>query len=121
MAEGKPSPPSLNELGRRLSEAQARARPREEPVRDRGRTARGIGFGMRVATELVAGLVIGVGIGLLLDRWLGTTPWLLVVFFLLGAAAGLLNVYRAMAAQMRPSDQSKGSGAAVGDGRNRDG
>jgi len=44
---------------------------------------------------LVAALIVGVGIGLLLDRWLGTTPWFLIVFFLLGAAAGILNVYRA--------------------------
>jgi ATP synthase protein I len=76
---------------------------------------------MRVATELVAGLVVGVVIGLLLDRWLGTKPWLLVVFFLLGAAAGLLNVYRAMAAQMRATDRSRGAGVGNGGERGRDG
>jgi ATP synthase protein I len=117
MTEGKPSPPSLSEIGRRLNRARAKAQPREGA--ERARTAGGIGFGMRVASELVAGLVVGVVIGLVLDRWLGTKPWLLVAFFLLGAAAGLLNVYRAMAAQMRPTDQSKGAGA--GDGRDRDG
>ncbi len=44
--------------------------------------------------DLLAGLAVGVGLGLLLDRWLGTTPFLLIVFFFLGAAAGMLNVYR---------------------------
>ena len=32
----------------------------------------------------------------MLDRWLGTGPWLLLVFFLLGAVAGIVNVYRVM-------------------------
>lgn len=56
-------------------------------------TAFGIAF--RMVAELVSGLVVGGGIGWLLDRWLGTSPWLLVVFFVLGAAAGIMNVFRA--------------------------
>jgi ATP synthase protein I len=59
----------------------------------------GIGFGMRVGVELLAALVVGGGIGWLLDRWLGTKPWLFLVFFILGFAAGLLNVYRLMTGQ----------------------
>tara|TARA_Y100001970_G_scaffold293977_1_gene445277 strand:- start:14665 stop:15051 length:387 start_codon:yes stop_codon:yes gene_type:complete len=54
----------------------------------------GIGFAMRIGTELVAALVIGVGVGLLLDGWLGTKPWFMLVFFVLGSAAGIFNVYR---------------------------
>ncbi len=46
---------------------------------------------------MVAGLVVGTGIGWLLDQWLGTRPWLMVVFFFIGAAAGMLNVYRTVA------------------------
>ena len=46
--------------------------------------------------ELVAALVVGVAIGWGIDRWLGTRPWGLLVFFFLGAAAGILNVYRAV-------------------------
>lgn len=56
-------------------------------------TAFGVAF--RLVAELVSGLVVGGGIGWLLDRWLGTSPWLLVVFFVLGAAAGIMNVFRA--------------------------
>jgi ATP synthase protein I len=41
------------------------------------------------------GLVVGGGIGWLLDRWLGTSPLLLILFFLVGAAAGMYNVVRA--------------------------
>lgn len=55
----------------------------------------GLGFGLRIAVDLLAGLAIGVGLGLLLDNWLGTAPLMMVVFLFIGAAAGMLNVYRA--------------------------
>ena len=56
----------------------------------------GIGFAMRIGTELVAALVIGVGVGLLLDSWLETKPWFMLIFFILGSAAGMFNVYRVL-------------------------
>ena len=43
---------------------------------------------------MVAGVGVGALIGWALDRWLGTTPLFLIVFFMLGAAAGVLNAYR---------------------------
>ena len=43
---------------------------------------------------MVAGVGVGVLLGWALDRWLGTMPLFLIVFFLLGAAAGVLNAYR---------------------------
>lgn len=52
------------------------------------------GFGLRAGVEVVSALVVGVGIGFWLDRWLGTWPWLFLVFFVLGSVAGVLNVYR---------------------------
>ncbi|MCG5240029.1 AtpZ/AtpI family protein [Azospirillum doebereinerae] len=55
-----------------------------------------MGTALRIGTELVAAMIVGVGGGLLLDRWLGTAPWGLIVMFFLGAAAGVLNVYRAV-------------------------
>jgi ATP synthase protein I len=55
-----------------------------------------LGLAFRIAVELVAALAVGLGIGWAIDRWLGTRPWGLVVFFFLGAAAGMLNVYRAV-------------------------
>jgi len=44
---------------------------------------------------MVSALVVGVGIGWLIDWWLGTGPWFLLVFFLLGAGAAIVNVFRA--------------------------
>ena len=48
----------------------------------------------RVATELLAGLLVGAGIGWTLDKWLDTNPWFLILFFLLGGAAGIVNLWR---------------------------
>jgi len=56
----------------------------------------GAGFGFKISTELVAALIVGVGIGLLVDNYLGTKPFGLIIFFILGAFAGFLNVYRVM-------------------------
>ena len=54
-----------------------------------------IARGFRLSTELVAGVLVGAALGWLLDRWLGISPWGLIVFLLLGFAAGVLNVMRA--------------------------
>lgn len=56
-----------------------------------------MGIGLRVGVELVAALAVGVAIGYGLDRWLGTTPWMLALFVVLGGAAGVANVWRVMA------------------------
>jgi len=52
------------------------------------------GMGARVGVELVAALAVGTAIGWGLDRWLHTLPLFLVVFLLLGGAAGIANVWR---------------------------
>ena len=92
---GDKSPPSLKDLDARLREAFARRRERRERTGRKDREG-GLALAFRIGVELVAALIVGTGIGLLLDAWLGTKPWLLVLFFFLGAAAGILNVYRTM-------------------------
>jgi ATP synthase protein I len=95
MSEGKHLKP-LDDLNVRLSKAQAEQIP---PIRDgitsQGGSMSGFGVAMRIGVELIAALIVGVGIGLLLDRFLETAPLFLVVFFFLGAGAGIMNVYRA--------------------------
>nr|WP_282571811.1 AtpZ/AtpI family protein [Roseomonas acroporae] len=56
-----------------------------------------MGLGLRAGIEVVSALIAGVALGWVLDRWLGTFPWLLLLGFVLGAAAGILNVYRLFA------------------------
>ncbi len=82
----------LDTLGDELASAQARHAPPPDP--DVSGRARAMGQALRLATELVAGVVVGGFIGWALDRWLETTPVLMVVFLLLGAAAGIMNVIR---------------------------
>ncbi len=90
-------PKSLEDLDARLRKARSeRGDPSRGPLSP-GKSLTGLGQAFRIGTEMVAGIGVGVGIGLLLDRWLGTGPWLLILFFFLGSGAGMLNVYRAAA------------------------
>tara|TARA_B100001564_G_C20545795_1_gene626572 strand:- start:493 stop:807 length:315 start_codon:yes stop_codon:yes gene_type:complete len=53
----------------------------------------------RIATELLAGLIVGAGIGLMMDNWLNTKPLFLIVFFILGGIAGIYNLWRQLNGQ----------------------
>ena len=54
-----------------------------------------MGNAFKLGTELVASVAVGTIIGFILDSWFDTKPWLIIIFFFLGAAAGMLNVIRA--------------------------
>ncbi len=97
-----------------FSDRLADARRRREKAAPKAAPKEGLGAAMRIGVELVAALGVGAAVGWGLDRWLDTAPWLMVVFFVLGAAAGVMNVYRYMS----------GMDAAPGwrrDGRRQDG
>ena len=53
-----------------------------------------MGNAFKLGTELVAAVAVGTIIGFILDSWFDTKPWLIIVFFFLGTAAGILNVIR---------------------------
>lgn len=115
--EATKEPMRSNELAdfdRRLAHAKSRYVEAPDDGKARG-SAMGTAF--RISTELVAGLLVGGLIGWQLDKWLGTSPVLLLVFFLLGAAAGIMNVIRtAWKMQSGASDSGEpkdpGSGSA---------
>lgn len=97
MGEEK-NPPSLDDLGERLRAAREHRgadRQHEQSLSGEQPGMSGLGWALRVGVEMVSALVVGVGIGYGLDLWFGTKPWFLVIFFLLGSAAAIMNVYRA--------------------------
>jgi ATP synthase protein I len=85
----------ISNLGERLDRIKAQRQSEAEAELDAEMRGRGMAYGMRMAAELVAAVIVGGAIGYGLDRWLGSTPWLFLLFFVLGFAAGVLNVVRA--------------------------
>ena len=59
-----------------------------------GSNAASLGKALKISTELVASVVVGSTIGFLLDSWFDTKPLLIICFFIMGVAAGILNVFR---------------------------
>jgi ATP synthase protein I len=57
-------------------------------------TGTGVGNALKLSSEFIAAVIVGVGLGWFLDRLAGTSPWGLIVFLLLGFAAGVVNVLR---------------------------
>src|SRR5262245_58924396 len=82
----------LQRLGERLDEKSASRPPESAPPSPNDSSA--MARGLRLSTELVAGVIVGGVVGWFLDRWLGISPWGFIVFVLLGFAAGMLNLMR---------------------------
>ena len=83
----------------RLNEGLGQARETaggssESSGAERAATASGYARGFRLSSELVAGVLVGAGLGWLIDRWLGVSPWGFLIFLLLGFTAGVLGVMR---------------------------
>lgn len=76
-----------------------------------GRSMRGAADGMKLASEFVAGVIAGAGIGYLLDRVAGTQPFGLIVFLMLGFVAGVLNVLRSVG-RVPPAGPTPATGAS---------
>jgi ATP synthase protein I len=87
------------DLERRRLQLEAKLAKRRPASRD-GKDAQnpssktGFGNAIKLSSEFVAAILVGVGIGWALDYWAGTSPWGLIVFLFLGFAAGVLNVMR---------------------------
>ncbi len=110
MSEEKPDQ-ELKKLDQRLKQARGEAQERPSAGgADTQPPGSALGLALRVGVELVSALAIGLAIGWLLDKWLDTRPWLMLVFILLGGGAGILNVYR----------MARGFGYAVGYQQDKD-
>jgi ATP synthase protein I len=85
----------LHRLGERLDRIRPEAPAEQAQAARPGADSSAMARGFRLSSELVAGVLLGAAIGWLIDRWLGISPWGMIVFLLLGFAAGVLNVMRA--------------------------
>src|SRR6202790_5335361 len=97
----------------RLGEGLAREgvkEPADDAGVDRATTASGYARGFRLSSELVGGVLVGAGLGWLIDRLLGISPWGFIVFLLLGFAAGVFNVMRSAGVMPGPTPGGGASG-----------
>ena len=72
----------------------AKSKIQKQALSDSEKKGTFMGSAFKLGTELVAAVAVGTIIGFILDTWFGTKPWLIIIFFFLGAAAGMLNVVR---------------------------
>ena len=72
----------------------AKSKVEKQILKDVEKKGSFMGSAFKLGTELVAAVAVGTIIGFILDNWFGTKPWLIIIFFFLGAAAGMLNVIR---------------------------
>ena len=110
-------PEDLTRLGARIDQLRGTTRTTESE--DAGGQGSALGYGWRISLELVVAIVFSGVIGWLLDRWLGTRPWLMIGLVVLGFAAGIRNAVRA-ANQMEADylrRQREGRGARSDEGK----
>lgn len=110
-------PKSLTDLGARIARSRGKAGLDEKQDSETlPPPPSGLGYAWRISIELVVALVVCTGLGWVLDQWFGTTPWLMLVFLFLGAAAGVNNTVRAVtkmdAAAAAAQEREKAGGPA---------
>jgi ATP synthase protein I len=108
--EDRDDPAALRARLDRLS-GELKGRAASSPAHQPRREAKpdGVGsamsLGLRAGSEFVSAVIVGLGIGWVLDRGLGTNPAFLIVFFLVGVAAGIWNVIRLTSPKAAPSNR----------------
>ena len=83
---------SEDQFKTRLKIAKNKARSKK-PSKSEGSSS-SMGTAFKMSTELVSAVVVGTIIGFILDNWFGTKPWLILIFFFVGVAAGIMNVVK---------------------------
>jgi ATP synthase protein I len=97
----------LGSLDHRLSEIEGSRKIRTDQSGDEQAQARAsaMAVGLRLSSELVAGVLAGAALGWGFDRLLSTSPWGLIVFLLLGFTAGVINVMRTAGVMAKQSER----------------
>ena len=92
----------FSELSTRLKIAKKKAS--KHSLTGNKKDASSFGLALKLSTEMVAAVLVGSIIGFILDNWFDSKPWLTVIFFFAGAAAGILNVIRSAKLMQKNSD-----------------
>ena len=107
------------ELAKRRTEDTADDAAEEKAAESR----KGYAVAMKLSSEFVAAVIVGAILGYLVDRFVGTAPWGMIVLLLLGFCAGVLNVMRSagLVASPHPVDRMAGRDASGKTNANKDG
>ena len=81
-----------NDLKTRLKIAKSKFKSKNPSEKNNEKSSFGKAF--QVSTELVSAVLVATIIGFILDNWFDTKPWLIIIFFFIGVAAGIMNVIR---------------------------
>lgn len=114
--KGKQPGSVTSDLAARIARAQGRDDTETEAVAGGvQKNMSGLSRALRLGSEFTAAILVGAGIGFLLDQWLGTSPWILLVMLMVGFAAGVLNVTRAVSAMNKAAPPPPDSAIEPGD------
>ena len=92
----------IKELSTRLKIAKKKAN--KNNIYDSERNISPLGKAFKLSTELVVAVFMGTLIGFILDNWFDSKPWLMIIFFFVGVAAGILNVIRSAKLMQKNND-----------------
>ena len=82
----------------------AKSKLQKQVLSDNEKRGSFMGSAFKLGTELVAAVAVGTIIGFILDTWFDSKPWLTIIFFFVGAAAGILNVIRSAKLMQKNND-----------------
>jgi ATP synthase protein I len=99
---------------RHLEAELAKRQPKPEPADDERAASTGYAQAIQLSSEFVAAVIVGFALGYGLDYLLGTKPWGMIVFLLLGVCAGMLNVMRAAGLVAQPTVRRKDDADRIG-------
>ncbi len=81
-----------DDLKTRLKIAKSNFKKKNPPGNDEQKSSFGKAF--QLSTELISAVLVATIIGFILDNWFDTKPWLIIIFFFIGMASGIINVVR---------------------------
>jgi ATP synthase protein I len=106
-------PKKKDDFDHRLAAARHRQEAKFRPKQSVASMS-GAAVGFRIVVEILAAIAVGVGIGIVLDLWLGTKPWMLILFCMLGFGGAILNVMRTARDMDRRTREAKQAASQTG-------